>query len=205
VGRRESALPILLSLTGSLLVALVDRSPLAGARDVHSLFDTEVVAATGTHAALSRRLIAVPLVPNSDTRTRGFAGVDVVASVTPTDWLEDAGTIATCRTWNTPIHVRVRRHALVADEAIVGRTAMHRRIAAAAVLHMMLAAHRILHGIGTTILAADEALERADLATALLSAARDRQNDGAQRYKSQPISFHRISPRTGGCPLYRQL
>jgi hypothetical protein len=116
----ESALAVFLSFTDSLLVAFIYGAPLAGACNVHALFNAKLIATASAHTALSRRLFAVSLVPNSDTGTGGLACIDVVSRVATTDRLEDAGAIAARGTGNTPIAVCVSRHALIAYEAILG-------------------------------------------------------------------------------------
>jgi hypothetical protein len=112
-------LAVFLTLTGCLLVALVYGAPLAGARNVHALFNAKLIATASADTALSRRPLAVSLVPNPDTGTGGLACIDVVSRVSTTDRLEDAGAIAARGTGNTPIAVCVSRHALIAYEAIL--------------------------------------------------------------------------------------
>jgi hypothetical protein len=116
----KSALTVLLSFTGGLLVTFVYGAPLAGARNVQALFNTKLIATAGADTALSRRLLAVSLVLNSDAGTGGLACIDVVSRVATTNRLEDAGAIAARGAGNTPVAVCVSRHALIAYEAILG-------------------------------------------------------------------------------------
>jgi hypothetical protein len=84
VGRCEAALTVLLSLARSLLVALIHRTPLACARDVHALVNAKVITASRAHAAFPGRFFAVAFVPNPDARACGLASVDVVAAIAAT-------------------------------------------------------------------------------------------------------------------------
>jgi hypothetical protein len=68
---------------------------------------------------------------------------------------------------------------LVAYEAILGRAAVHRRVAAASVFDVMLPPHRIFDGVRVPVFAADEALEWSHVAAAVLTATRHRHGDGA--------------------------
>jgi hypothetical protein len=133
--------------------------------------------------------------PNANTGTGSLAGVDVVAVIAAADRLEHAGTVATGGTRNTP--VRGRRPAVIADETIVGRLAMHRLVAAAAVRDFMLAVGGVLDGIGVAVFPADEAFVRRGVGIAVLTATGHHHTDGANDYKCQPISLHRFSPRRG--------
>jgi hypothetical protein len=179
VGRREAALAVFLTLTAGLLVALVHGTPLAGARDVHALFDAELTATTGADAALSRRLFTIPLVPDAHSGTGSLAGIDVVARVPAADRLEDARAVATSGTGNAPIAICISGHALVAHEAILGRAAVHRGVAAPSVFDLMLPSNRIFDGIGVSVFAADEALERPNVPAAALTTTSHRHGDGA--------------------------
>jgi formate-dependent nitrite reductase membrane component NrfD len=120
VGRGEAALAVLLALTTGLLIALVHGAPLAGARDVHALFDAELTATASADTTLARRLFAISLVPDAYAGTGGLARIDVVTRVAAAYRLEDAGAIAARGTGNAPTAIRVGRHALVTHEAILG-------------------------------------------------------------------------------------
>jgi hypothetical protein len=200
---REAALPVLLTLARRLLITLVHRVPLTAAREVHTLFDAKMVAAPRSHTAFAGRLLAVPLVPNPYAGTRHLTSIDVVASVAATHRLEDAGAIAVSGAWNAPVGVRIRGEAgrirsvvstfargprrwraLVADEAVIGRPAMHRFVATAAVLDVMLAAGSVLDGIRLAVFTADESLEGADTIGAGLTTTDRRRTDGSDDYTS---------------------
>jgi len=116
----ESALAVFLALTGRLLIALVYGAPLAGARNVHALFNAKLIAAASADTALARWLFAVSLMPDAYAGTGGLARIDVVTRVAAAYRLEDAGAIAARRTGNAPTAVCVSRHALIAYEAILG-------------------------------------------------------------------------------------
>jgi hypothetical protein len=177
------------------LIALVHGTPLASARDVYSFFDAEMIAAARAHAAVAGRFLAVSFMPNAYAGTGGFAGVDVVAAIAAADRLEHARAVATGGTWNTP--VRRRRPAVIADETIIGRLAMHRFVATAAVRDFMLGAGGVLDGIGVAVFAADEPFVRPGVGIAVLTATGHHHTDGANDYKCQPKSLHRFSPRRG--------
>jgi len=154
-----------------------------------------MITATRTHTTVPGGFLAVSLMPNTDTGTRGLAGVDVVAVIPAADWLEHAGAIATGGTWNTP--VRRCRPAVVADETIVGRLAMHRFVTTTAVLDLMLAASGVLDGIGVAVFAADKPFVRPGVGVAGLTAPGHRHANGANDYTCQPRSLHCFSPRRG--------
>jgi hypothetical protein len=137
--RGKSALAILLTLAGGLLIALIHGAPLAGARDVHALFNTKLVATTGSNTAFTRRLVTEPFMTNADTRTRCFAGVDVIAAVAAAYGLEHAWAITTRGPGNTPMCSGTRQ-ALVTHETIRERLAVHRLITRSAVTHLPLIA-----------------------------------------------------------------
>ena len=107
VRRREAALSVRLPLAAGLLVALVDRTPFASARDVHTLFDAELTTAARSHAAFSGWLFAVPFMLDANAGAGSLASVDVVASVATADWLEDAWAIAASRSRDAPVGVRL--------------------------------------------------------------------------------------------------
>jgi hypothetical protein len=202
VRRREAALSVLLSLTRRPLVALIHWAPLASARDVHALFDAEMVAAPGSHTAFTGRLLAVALVANTHPGAGGFAGVGVVSAVTAANRLKHPRAIAARRAGNAPIRVRVRREAgrvraLVSDEAVVGRPTVHRLFAATAVLDVMLAAGSIFDRIGLAVLAAKESLDRTRGVATGPTTSGNRHGDGTDEHTSEPKSIHRNSPRTG--------
>jgi len=138
VRRSETTLSVLLPLTRGLLVALVDGTPLACARDVHPLLYAKVIAAARAHASVPGRLFTVTLVPNTNAAARGLARVDVGAAVPPAHGLEDAGAIASSWARDAPVCVRPR-HARVADEAILRRPAMHGLVTATPVSDVVLA------------------------------------------------------------------
>jgi hypothetical protein len=200
VRRRETALPVLLPLARGLLIALVDGTPLARARDVHPSFYAQVVATARAHAAIAGRLFAVALVPNANAGTRGLAGVDVVAAVTAAHRFKDARAIAASGTRDAPVRIRPG-HARVANEAILGCSTVHGLVAAATVGNVMLAASRVLDRIGLPVFAADEPLEGGGSAATGFTAARNRHPDGADNYPSQPKSLHCFSPRTWFWPF----
>jgi hypothetical protein len=210
VCRREAALSVLLSLTRSLLVALIYGTPFARAPDVHSLFDAKVIAAAGAHTSFSGRLFTVPLVPDANAGARGLARVDVVAAVATTDRFEEARTIAASGPRNAPVCVGVRREvrrarACVPDEAIAGGLAMHRLITAAPVLDLMLATCSFLDRIGLAIFAADEPVSGNGVVAAGFTTTDDHHTDGANDHASQPKPSHCFSPRKGSSLFYRQL
>lgn len=203
VGRREAALTIGLSLATRLLVALVHRTPFAGACDVHALLDAELAAAAGAHAALPWGLFAVAFVLNPNAGAGGLACVDVVPPISAADRFEDARAIASGGPRNAPFGVRL---ALIADEAIIRRAAVHRFGAAAAMLDVALAADGFFDGICRAIRAADKPFERGSAITAGFTASGNRHDDGAEHHTSYPKSFHRFSPGTGGPrAVYTQL
>jgi hypothetical protein len=213
---REPALAVLLSLAGRLLVTLVDGPPLAGTRDVHPFLYAQVIATPRSHATFPGRLFAVAPMLYAHARAGGLARIDVVSSVAPTHRLEDARAVAAGRPRNTPVLIRHRRmdcrlgvatpfgsrprqrQALIADEAVIGRLAMHRFIATPAVLHLVLATGSILDRIGLAVHAAHEALGGPGTLGARLTATGDRHSDGTNQHTSQPISIHRFSPHAGG-------
>jgi len=105
VCRRETALSVLLSLTGRLLVALVNWTPLARARNVHSFIHAQLTAASCSNTGVSGRLFAVPLMSNANPSAGSFAGIDVVATITTANRLEHAGAVATGGTGNAPVQI----------------------------------------------------------------------------------------------------
>jgi hypothetical protein len=220
VRRREATLTVRLSLTRSLLVALIHGTPLACARDVHPLFNAKVITASRAYAAFPGRLFAVAFMSNPHTGARGLARVDVVAAIAPTHRFEHAWAIATSRTRDAPVGVRIRReargivavvstlacgprrrHARVTDKAIVGRPAVHRFVASPAVLDLVLAPSGVLDGVRVSVVSADEPLRRGSTVGAGFTTASNRHTDGAKDHTSQPKSIHRFSPRAGVLPV----
>jgi hypothetical protein len=103
VRRCEAALTVWLSLAGGLLIALVYRTPLAGAGDVHAFLDAELIAATCTHAPCARWLLAISRVANANPCARSFAIVDVVATITAAHRLEHPRATAVRHAWDAPM------------------------------------------------------------------------------------------------------
>jgi len=214
LGRRETALPILLSLARSLLITLVDGTPFAGTGNVHPFFDAQLIATSGAHTASSGGLFAVTLMPNAYAGTSCFAGIDVVASISAAHRLEYAWAVATRWTGHAPEQIWIRRqvlgvqiavgrtvarggwngHAGITDETIVGRAAMHRLVATAPMLNIVLTTSSILDGVSLAILAAHEAFGRDRAIAARSTTSGNHHADGTSQNTSQPTSIHRRSP-----------
>jgi hypothetical protein len=210
-------LAVRLPVAAGLLVAFVDRTPFAGAGNVHALFDAELTAAARAYAAFSRRLFAIPFMSNSNSSARRLTRIDVVATVASAHRFEDAGAVAASGPRNAPIGARVgrkareigaglvhivargpgRRHARVTHEAVDRGFAMHRRIAAAAVLHLVLTADGVFHRIRRAVFSADEALERGSAVARRFATAGNRRDDDTEHCTSQTKSIHSFSPGTG--------
>jgi hypothetical protein len=90
---------------------------------------------------------------------------------------------------------------MIADEAIGGRPAMHGRITTPTVLDLVLAASSVLDRIRVAVFAANEALRRRRIASAIATTTANHHADGSDGYICQPKSLHRFSPRTGSSPF----
>jgi hypothetical protein len=154
-----------------------------------------MVAAASANAALARRLVAEPFVTNAGTRTRRLTSVDVVATVAPTNGLEETRAIAARGSGNTPTRIGAG-HTLVTDEAVGRGLAVHRFVAPSPVPHLGLAAIGGFEGIRLAIGAAHVALVGTHRTRAGLTASSKRKTEAANGHTSYPESTHHFSSDT---------
>jgi hypothetical protein len=171
VGRREPTLSVLLSLARSLLVARIDGTPLARARDVHPFFHAELTAAASSHATAARWLLAVPGVLNAHPCASGLARVDVVATIGTADGLEQSWAKTGREPGNAPAGTGI------ADEAVQLRVARHGLVTPAAMLDLVVSLRCLLHGVSLSVGATDEAFQGARIRCVRIATTRKRRHD----------------------------
>jgi hypothetical protein len=193
VGRSETTLAVLLPLAGRLLIAFVDWPPFAGARDVDALFHAQLVATSSAHATFTRRLFAVSEAAHADPCTCGFAFVDVVSAIAPTNWLEDAGAVAARGSRDAPRR-RAVGTAVVSDEAILRRVAAHGLFAAASMGDLAISGVSLLERIRLSVGPTDEPLGGSGIAASRrLPATCCERHEGDHCYQRSTPSDHRTA------------
>lgn len=156
-----------------------------------------MVTATRPDTALARRFFAVSFVLNRHTRASRFAGVDVISTIVTAYRLEYAGAVAPSGPRNAP-GCLAAGYALVSNEAVVWRVAMHRLVATTAMANLPRVPVGLLDRVCRTVGATNVPLGRTRLPVARFATANAPSTKSKYGGPKHPKSTHHYNSLHAG-------